>query len=343
MTGEPITVAAITGGRDVPSTRFRVRQYLPSLAEHGVRVRELVPRVPKYPPRRPAQRPGWLLSLAAIRAGHALRSWRCDATWLQREMISTLPSFELLCRRPLVFDVDDAIWLNQRFRAVERIAERSDLLIAGNAYIADHLGSRAARVTILPTPVDTQRWQPRPDPDAGPPIIGWTGTSSNFQHLELVRRSLAQALRAVPGARLRIVADRAPRLEGIPPERVEFVRWSPEVEVAAVQGMTVGIMPLEDDRWTRGKCSFKMLLYMAVGIPVVVSPVGMNRDVLSHEPIGHGADTQAQWRDALVHLLVDADARARFGANARRVAVELYSVEVLAARLADVLRSVVTR
>ena len=130
--------------------------------------------------------------------------------------------------------------------------------------------------------MDTQRFIPALTKGNGErDVIEWTGTSDNFRYLYEIEPALAEVLKAYPGVTLRIIADARPSFCNIPEERIEFIRWSPENEVKGIQGMSIGIMPLEDSAWARGKCSFKMFQYMACGIPVVVSPIGMNVKVLS--------------------------------------------------------------
>jgi glycosyltransferase involved in cell wall biosynthesis len=188
---------------------------------------------------------------------------------------------------------------------------------------------------VIPTPVDTDRFVP--GAPVREPIIGWTGTKGSLKYLHDIEPELAAVLREIPQARLRIICDARPDLSEISPDRVEFVPWSASIEVAAMQGMALGIMPLQDTPWARGKCSFKMLSYMACGLPVVVSPVGMNREVLKQGDLGLAAGTSEAWVDALIDLLRDPDMRHRMGQEGRRVAVEKYSTRCLAPVLARAL------
>jgi len=158
-------------------------------------------------------------------------------------------------------------------------------------------------------------------------------------YLHAIEQPLGEVLRRNPRATLRVVCDRPPDLPSLR-GRVAFVRWSPEVEVRSIQDMTVGLMPLDDSVAARGKCSLKMLLYMACGVPVVVSPIGANRDVLSRGEVGFGALSADDWVDAL-DLILRAPERAReIGARGRAVVEEHFSVQALAPRLATLLRGV---
>jgi glycosyltransferase involved in cell wall biosynthesis len=332
-----LKVLAFTGGRDVPSARFRVRQHIPSLAAMGVEVRESYPLLGSYPPKGLPRRVLWAPVTLADCAVSALRSWSADVTWLQREMMSTLVTAERLTRRPRVLDVDDAIFLHRGGVTAKRLAALSDLVICGNSYLADVFGSWNREVQLLPTAVDTSRFTPAPLPDDGCDRIGWSGTSSGFPYLYAIAPALAAVLSNWPRARVSVIADRAPTIPGIPPGRVEFVRWSESNEVAALQRLRAGLMPLEDTPWSRGKCSFKLLTYMACGIPAVASPVGMNCEVLSGGG-GLSARSIAEWADAIDFLLSDSGAAARIGTLGLETVRTRYSSDVIGPRLAELLR-----
>jgi glycosyltransferase involved in cell wall biosynthesis len=173
--------------------------------------------------------------------------------------------------------------------------------------------------------------------------MGWTGTSPNFPYLATIEPALEIALREIPGAALVVVADREPSLPRLAGRDVRFVPWSPTSEVEALASMDVGLMPLADDEWTRGKCSFKMLQYMAAGIAGVVSPVGMNREVLALGESGLAASGVDDWIEALRALAADPDRRARLGATGRAVALAHFDVPVVAAQIAAVFRSLAGR
>jgi glycosyltransferase involved in cell wall biosynthesis len=333
-----LKVAAYTGGIRVPSARFRVRQYIEPLRALGVDLREHHAAFGAYPPRRKAFRPFWAAAALGDRLLAAARSYAADLTLLQREMISTLLTGEPLTRQPRVLDVDDAIFLRRGGACARRLARLSDLVICGNAYLAEHFSAWNRDVRILPTAVDTDRFRPGPPLGGERPSIGWSGTSSGFPYLEAAAPAVLAALNAHPGSVFRVVADRRPPLPGFPPEKLDFIPWSPETEVAEIQKMTVGIMPLEDSAWARGKCSFKLLTYMSCGVPVVASPVGMNAEVLAAGG-GIGPRRWEDWSDALSGLLGSEDCRRRLGQRGRQAVLERYSLRAIAPRLAGILKS----
>jgi len=163
--------------------------------------------------------------------------------------------------------------------------------------------------------------------------------SSGFKYLASIEQSLLEVLKAHPDVVLRVVSDQRPTLETIPPGRIEFIQWSPEVEVETVQGMTVGVMPLLDSLWERGKCSYKMLLYMSCGIPVVASPVGMNARVFGLGDIGFAARTKDDWVDAMTWLLAHSQEAQAMGGRGRKVVLAHFSLTHQADRLAAYMKT----
>lgn len=335
----PLRVAALTAGATVPSARFRVAQYRAVLAEHGVALEHRPSRLGAYPPRSVALRPAWLLATLAGRVPDIVRTHAADVTLLQRELVSTLGTLEGLTARPRVLDVDDAVWLLRGGAGIRRIAGQCDLVICGNEFLADYFRRHAARVAVLPTAVDTTRYRPADGMPEAPRIV-WTGGSGGFADLLAIEEAIGAVLAARPSARLRVVADRPPPLRTLPPARVEFVPWSPGCEVAALQQSGIGIMPLRATEWARGKCSYKMLLYMACGLPVVVSPVGMNVEVLAAGDVGIAASGQAEWIEALIALLDDPALARRLGEGGRRLTAERYALPCVGRRLAALLHGV---
>lgn len=329
-----ISVAAFTTGRDVPASRFRVRQYIAGLRQYGVELSEFYPRAGGYPPEQRWKRPVWAVASLAGRVPEVARSFGCDVTLFQREMFSTFLTLEPLTKRPRVLDVDDAIWLNRGSSFARKLATISDSVICGNSFLAEYFRQWNANITILPTAVDTKRFVPlkrRPFP--GSPVIGWSGNRSGFADLKMIEAALKAVLAKYPKARLRVMADERPALD-VPPHQFEFLQWSPEVEVQAIQGMDVGIMPLRDTLWSRGKCSYKMLLYMSCGVPVVVSPVGMNAEILEMGSLGQAAVSSDNWVGALEAVIKDPTQALAMGEKGREVAVNTFSIETLAGSLA---------
>lgn len=263
-------------------------------------------------------------------------------TWITRTLVVGLETIELLLKRPRVMDVDDAIWLSKPLGSISipHLARRMDVIIAGNNYIADWFSSYCRNIHIVPTSIDTARYTKKEQQDDnGKFVIGWTGTSSNFSNFKLIEETLARFLTKHKDSCFKIIADESWHSDLIPPERIEFVKWSREVEVKALQTMSVGIMPLFDTPWTRGKCSFKMLQYMAVGLPVIVSPVGMNNEVLAKGDIGFAATSPDEWYNALETLYKDKQLQKISGEKGRDVVEQYFSADKIATNLAEILRN----
>lgn len=340
-----LRVTALTGGAAMPSSRFRVEQLVPALGAAGVDVDLRPARVSCYPPRRRWLRPLWLPAAILAKVPDVVATHRTQVTLLQREFVSTLATLEGATARPRVFDVDDAIWLNRGGGGfARRLAGAMDTVIAGNGFVAEWFGRYCERVVVLPTAVDTGRFAPvPPGPSGRPPAIGWSGSSANFPYLLLWQDALRALMDRVPDLRVRICADRRPPFERLPSGRVDWVPWSADAEVPFLQSLDVGLMPLADTEWARGKCAYKMLMYMSCGVPAVVSPVGMNREVLAQGPVGHGATSAHEVAAAISVLLDDAAGRAAMGRAGRQLVVDRYSVAVVAPRLAAILSEAAAR
>jgi len=330
-----MNIAAYTGGKHNPSSRFRVGQYISLLRDFGCKVSHFDAPFGAFPPPERWKRPWWGLASLTSRVPQIALSYRHDLVWMQREMLSTFYTLERFTQKPRVFDVDDAIWVHRRGQFAGRLANQCDSIICGNQFLAEYFSRWNPHVTIIPTGVDVDRFVPANAPEKGNRLIlGWSGTSSNFVHLELIQDALDIVLRRNPHVIFRIVADRCPALHKLPPEQVEIIRWSPQNEVETIQAMDVGLMPLGDSDITRGKCSYKMLLYMACGLPVVVSPVGMNKEVLGLGAVGFGPNSIASWRESLECLIQQSALRSAMGVQGRSVAVSHFGLAKVASELA---------
>lgn len=349
----PVRVEAVLSGRLTASSRFRVLQYVEPLRRFDVHVSARPPRINKYaslPDRwrkRPlvasAARPALRAVKVASRIPATARSWRSDVTWLEREILPGKLTLEPLLHRPLVFDVDDAIWLiSDGYERVARsVASRADCVIAGNDFLAEWFAQSAREVRRIWTAVDTSRFSPRParsQERAVPFTVGWTGSGRTLPYLMAIEQSLARFFSSAPEAKLLVMADVKPVLRELRPESVEFVRWNTHDEANVVAGFDVGLMPLPDTDWGRGKCAFKLLQYLSCEVPAVASPVGMNREVLDMGDVGIAASSADDWVDALLTLYSDREFAKKLGQSGRQLVERSFSVEVLSGQLADVFR-----
>lgn len=337
-------VLAFTGGNSCPSRVPRVQQYIPGLVELGIELTECPSRVGSIPPEQKWLRPVWVLGNLAEHLPAAFRSYAYDAVLLHREMLSTWVTLEPLVKRPRIFDVDDAIWVNGGGKFAQRLAILVDCIICGNSFLAENFSRWNSNVTVLPTAVDTSRFVPRwRHTEDDTPVIGWFGLSAGFQFLYGIESSLAVLMRRNPTLVLRIVSNKPPRFRFLPQEQVQFVPYIREDEVTEIQKMSVGLMPLDDSETSRGKCSFKMLQYMACGLPVVVSRVGMNAEVLQKGEVGFGVTDSREWVESIEMLVRDRELGMRMGKVGRSVVERHYSLTALLPKMAEILGRVVGR
>jgi glycosyltransferase involved in cell wall biosynthesis len=329
-----IKVTALTASKIDPSSRFRIRQFIRPLRNLGVDVGEHWSLINRY-----RIEPLPLLAMA-LRLPGLLASKFSDVTWLGRELVSGRYSLEGLAGKKRVFDVDDAIWLPYKSDFSAEIVQHCDGVIAGNQFLADHYQRLGAKVWLVPTAVDTDEWRPPIQQVNQDWTIGWIASWANLEFLYEIEEPLAQFLEDHPGSRLLIVCTRKPAFKKLSDKKWEFVQWSAENEVARVQQMDVGLMPLRDDNWSRHKCGLKALEYMAVGLPIVISPVGVNAEILNRDEVGFAATSGNDWYAALERLFTESELGPRMGAAGRRVVQEHYSVTANAPKLANIFREV---
>jgi glycosyltransferase involved in cell wall biosynthesis len=249
-----------------------------------------------------------------------------DAVILQRKMPSQA-EWRILarCARPVFLDVDDAIMYRKdsagwiaRWRAWRRflaMARNVTRVAAGNAYLAELFGRQRAPVSILPTVADVNRYPVKAHNDATSPTLVWIGSHTTLPYLRQLQPALAEAARRVAGLKLLTIADETLASCPLP---LEHVAWSLETEAASLCRGDIGIAPMTWNRWTAGKCGFKIVQYMAAGLPVIASPVGANSELVIEGQTGLLPATLADWPAAIAKLADDPSLRARMGAAGRR-------------------------
>lgn len=250
------------------------------------------------------------------------------------------------CR--MVVDYDDALfhqydehpnpWVRRLLgRKIATVMRLAHTVVAGNSYLVDYARRAGARrVVLLPTVIDLDKYPLRPQPtDQAELIIGWLGSPSTAKYLQAIAPALARIC-AGGKARVRLVGSGPIDLHGVP---TEIVSWSEATETAQLHGFNIGIMPLPDEPWARGKCGFKLIQYMACGLPVVASPVGVNCQIVEDSDNGYLAATETEWISALTKLLDDAALRERMGRAGRQKVEQEYCLQVTGTRLADLLKT----
>jgi glycosyltransferase involved in cell wall biosynthesis len=339
------------------SSRLRVYQYLPYLVESGFEVTV----APLFGNDYVSGFYGGNISKVAVfkayieRVRFILKVRHFDLVWVEYEMLPWLPDWierSLLPREvPLVVDYDDAIFnrydqhrltlvRNVLGKKIDAVMCRAALVTAGNDYLGAHARQAGAeRVELLPTVVDGTRYAVIEKEDVSPVTIGWIGSHTTAIYLKLVSPVL-RAMVASHNVRFVAIGANPSQLQDLP---IEIHPWSEDTEAAEIQQFDIGIMPLPDDLWERGKCGYKLIQYMASGKPVVASPVGVNSVIVHQGVNGFLANTDSEWCNSLRLLCEDAALRKRMGDAGRSRMERDYSLQVAAPRLAELLRSVVNK
>lgn len=358
-----ISVAALVpySPGTTPSQRFRVEQWIPVLQERGIQVRVLPFSGPVLT--RLMQSPGHLLRKAVLAAAavarqtHRIAFGRLGDVVLVHRAAALFgpPVLERLLTlrgRPLVLDFDDAIFLPHETETNRRlswlkfpgktgtICRLSAHVVVGNAYLAEYARRFNPRVSVVPSSIDTDRYQPRSLARAdGRVVIGWMGSSTSQTYLEMFAAMLRE-VSALPNVEIRVVSTRRPDLPGVP---VVWRPWSVGTEAEDIAAFDVGIMPMPETDWALGKCALKALQYMAMGVATVASAVGANREVIEHGRSGLLASTDADWLAGLRALAESPELRARLGQAGRQTVETRYSMRSSAGAFAEVVHSVVER
>lgn len=339
------------------SSRLRSLQYLPELAAAGIRVTPLPLFDDAYLRRLYGGRGRAVGAVARrylARALHLQRAFGSDLFWIEKEALPYFPWWvEQLLRpagTPYVVDYDDAIFHNydnSRHALVRTLLGRKiDCVMAGavtvtcgNRYLAARANQAGARdIRHIPTVVDAARYTPLPDAGNLRPVIGWIGSPSTQKYV-LELSAVFERLHQAHGIQLVLVGARpevAKQFEAVP---VDVLPWTEDTEAHHVASFDIGIMPLTDNPWERGKCGYKLIQYMACAKPVVASPVGVNVEIVEGWDCGLLAEGDDQWFVALDRLLSQSDARVEFGRRGRLAVETHYSLHAQAPNLADILHN----
>lgn len=337
------------------SSRYRTFQFLPFLQEEGLHC-EVAPLFDdrylaiKY--RAGRARAVDVAKALGRRIWQLLHVRRFDLLVIEYELLPYFPAWieRLLTRQGIRYavDYDDALFhqYDQHRSSVVRsllgdkicrVMQGAELVTAGNAYLADYAARAGAKwIEEVPTVVDLRKYAPRaPDPghSLGPVTIGWIGSPATAKYLDAVAAPLLEVCR-LTGARVRLVGAGAVSLPGVP---IDVEPWDEATETQRIAAFDIGIMPLADGPWERGKCGFKLIQYMACGVPVVASPVGVNRRIVQSGVHGFLAGNAQEWIASLTELARNASLRARMGAEGRLRIQKAYSTQVVAPRLAQLL------
>ena len=343
-----------------PSQRYRFEAFEPHLRARGFEVDyagALTPAEARdfYGPVSPLRK-GRIAARALLRRVESLLH-RADVVFVQREaffLFNQWSEWLAHLRAPVVFDFDDAIWIhsvseaNKRFAflknvsKIPRIVGLSHTVLAGNEYLADWARKYSSNVHVVPTCVDTERFSPPSQRAQGGAVtIGWSGSPSTFDHLRPLLPALGRVKeRFGDRVKLRVMGDPSFKYA---PLALQGEAWTAEAELELLREMEIGVMPLPDDEWTRGKCGLKGLVSMSMGAATVMSPVGVNNEIVKHGENGFLARTDGEWVELLSRLVEDAELRRKIGEAGRETVVQRYSVARWQEPLAQLLLRAGTR
>ncbi|MEW6264662.1 MAG: glycosyltransferase family 4 protein [Thermodesulfobacteriota bacterium] len=305
-------------GESTPSSRLRVLNFLPYLDPDRFDV-EVAPI------------PNSVLSRPRLFRASA----RADLVFIQKKLFRLWELPFLRGRKALVYDFDDMVMLpgrdkndprqpagGGRQRRFERTLAAADLVIAGSEFLKSQTGAASGKTLVIPTTVDTSA-QPVKKHEAGQEdiILGWIGTKGNLRYLNLITGSFRRLIERGYKVILKIVADGFMSWPGI---RTIEKPWRLADEASDLTGFDIGLMPLSDDPWSRGKCGYKLIQYMAAGLPVVASPVGANKEIVQDGRNGFLAAAEDDWVDRLAKLMDSVELRRELGLAGRRTVERSY-------------------
>ncbi len=329
-----------------PGQRFRCEHFIPILQKNGYEI--TYSNILSAWDDRYFYKKGKYVAKAFIfcksfvhRCFDVLRASRYDAIFIYREafMVGTTIFEKGLAKSktPIIFDFDDSIWIqdisdgNQNLAWMKNasktdvIIQLSKMVIVGNQYLANHAKLFSNNVQIIPTTIDTNYHKPQTKETHQTICIGWTGSETTIRHFKLIIPVLKQ-LKEKYGDKVHFIQI-SNVLYDVPEIELESVLWNAETEVSDLQRIDIGIMPLPDDEWAKGKCGFKGLQYMAMEIPTIMSPVGVNTEIIEDGVNGFFATSEQEWFSVLCRLIDDAQLRNEIGKKGRQTVVERYSID----------------
>lgn len=352
---------------EIAATRYRLYQFVDPLKKHGITL-TIRPFIDSQLTASMYKRSEWpRTSLGLVRATfrRMIEVWQAkaaDVILVQREaMMFGPPLVEwLACRvskRPMILDLDDATYVSYTsptygrlgsalkfFRKTDQLIRWAKVVTCGNRSIADYVSGKGVRSVVIPTVVDTEQFRPVARALTNDsPVLGWVGTHSTFPFLEKLFPTL-QDLARKHAFKLKVVGAGKKEIT-IPGVEVESLEWNLARETQDFQSFDIGLYPIDTERygaeWVSGKSGFKAIQYMAVGVPYVMTPVGVCADIGNAGITHFCATTEEEWRDALAELISDGELRRRMGEAGRVHALEHYTVESQADKLVQVLREAV--
>ena len=332
-----------------PASRARILQYIAPLEKNNIIV------TPRYfKPTSYANPEKWAYQLNKITR---INEWRLldiqrkikrmpllweqfkyDLIWQNRLILQKHSFFEKNISKPKIFDIDDAIWVYDGKKKVSDAIKRAHRIFAGNEYLANFANKYNKNITIIPSVINTEKLYPIKK-QSNPFTIGWIGSTFNFAFLNIIKPAVISFLSKYKESRFIIISSEPPKCFNFDNQRIIFKRWSDKEENEHIAEFSIGLMPIKENEFTRGKCSYKMLQYMACGIPPVVSPVGMNNKILSQKTIGLAANSTEEWISAFERFKHDEYFYHTCAVNCRILIENNYALNKLVPIVSELLKS----
>ena len=337
------------------SSRLRFYQYFSFFKDSGIQVTILPLLNDRYINALYKGRLAW----GSVLSGYLRRLisfavlYKYEVVWLEKEFFPWLPIWIELGLLPgkvkLVIDYDDAIfhqydqhpflivrWLLGR--KIDSVMKRADLVIVGNKYLANRAKlAGACRIEILPTVVDIVKYKTDFSEPKKKVVIGWIGSPATAHYLKLIEPSIRK-IKKIRDVEFRAIGANPEQLSDIP---LKVIQWTEQTEIIEIQKFDIGIMPLPDKLFERGKCGYKLIQYMACGKPVVASPVSANKEIVRNGVDGYWASSLSEWEASLILLIDNLEKRREMGMAGRNRVEEFYSIQKAAPRMIKLFYSVV--
>jgi glycosyltransferase involved in cell wall biosynthesis len=327
-------VAFLIHSLEVNSCRYRVLQYLPYLKENGIDVSTHF------------YKRTWIDKLKFY---NTLGQY--DILYVHRRLFPPLEFWYIRKKaRKIIYDFDDALMyrssgskspysFSRRIRFAYMM-KHVDFVVAGNQFLQSEVLPYGTNVEVIPTSIDLSRYSLKQGfHSEGPAMIGWLGSSSTLKYLKSLLPTFEKLYQEYPHFHLKMVCD-----QFLESGRVPMIkkRWLSEEEQSDLESFDIGIMPLSNDLWSQGKCGLKILQYYSVGIPVICTPVGVNRDLVEDGVNGFWARDEEEWKKSIIRLIKEEGLRKEMGMKGRKTVERAYSLKVSAPRILDVLSKVST-
>ena len=325
-------VVFLVQGINVAASRYRVLQYLPFFQTAGIDT-----KVFEFP----SGVTGWLSLWETLRNG--------DIIFVQRKRLprSVLLALKRL-KKKIVYDFDDAVMFKnslsknpyslRRTMSFKRMLRYTDFVVAGNEFLKQEAEKYHSNVKVLATPVDAERYQERQVSVNDTVNLGWIGDHGSIHYMESYKDVWEAVGRKYKNVVLTIICDTFIETRDI---SLRKIPWNYEGEIDDLKSLDIGLMPLFDDLWSKGKCGFKIIQYLGVGVPAVCTPVGINRDVIEDNVNGLWANTKDEWIEKLSVLVENASLREKMGKEGRRKIMDEYTVQVCAPKLIEWIKELV--